>query len=71
MLHVEPANGTDLSAKAILARHSERRLTAEELVVVLDGRPSLRTPDGWRELHEGEVVPFLRSDSRYRAGTFS
>ncbi len=31
-------------------------LTEEELVVVLEGRPSLRTPEGWRELAEGEVV---------------
>jgi uncharacterized cupin superfamily protein len=30
----------------------------EELVVVLDGTPSLRTPEGWRELEEGEVVAF-------------
>ena len=30
----------------------------EELLVVLDGTPSLRTPDGWRELDEGEVVSF-------------
>jgi uncharacterized cupin superfamily protein len=30
----------------------------EELVVVLAGRPSLRTPEGWRELEEGEVVSF-------------
>jgi uncharacterized cupin superfamily protein len=30
----------------------------EELLVVLDGAPSLRTPDGWRELGEGEVVSF-------------
>ncbi len=37
-------------------------LAEEELVVVLDGRPSLRTPDGWRELAEGEVVPFLRGE---------
>jgi len=37
-------------------------LAEEELVVVLDGRPSLRTPDGWRELQEGEVVPFLRGE---------
>lgn len=33
-------------------------LAEEELVVVLSGRPSLRTPDGWRELEEGEVVAF-------------
>ena len=30
----------------------------EELVVVLEGEPSLRTPDGWRELEQGEVVAF-------------
>lgn len=33
-------------------------LAEEELVVVLAGRPSLRTPDGWRELEQGEVVSF-------------
>jgi uncharacterized cupin superfamily protein len=30
----------------------------EELLVVLDGTPSLRTPNGWRELEKGEVVAF-------------
>jgi uncharacterized cupin superfamily protein len=30
----------------------------EEIVVVLAGRPSLRTPDGWREMEEGEVICF-------------
>jgi uncharacterized cupin superfamily protein len=33
-------------------------LTEEEIVVVLAGRPSLRTPGGWRELEPGEVVVF-------------
>jgi uncharacterized cupin superfamily protein len=37
-------------------------LTEEELVLVLDGRPSLRTPQGWRELSEGEVVAFPRGE---------
>lgn len=37
-------------------------LTEEELIVVLDGRPSLRMPDGWRELRPGEVVAFLRGE---------
>jgi uncharacterized cupin superfamily protein len=37
-------------------------LTEEEIVVVLDGSPSLRTPDGWRELEQGEVVTFLRGE---------
>ncbi len=30
----------------------------EELVIVLSGRPSLRTPEGIRELEEGEVLHF-------------
>jgi uncharacterized cupin superfamily protein len=30
----------------------------EELLIVLDGRPSLRTPAGWRELARGAVVAF-------------
>ncbi len=34
----------------------------EELIVVLAGHPSLRTPNGWRELAEGEVVAFLRGE---------
>jgi uncharacterized cupin superfamily protein len=32
----------------------------EEMVVVLSGRPSIRTPEGWRELDPGEVVSFPR-----------
>jgi uncharacterized cupin superfamily protein len=30
----------------------------EELLFVLSGRPSLRTPDGWRDLVPGETVVF-------------
>lgn len=30
----------------------------EELLVVLRGRPHLRTPEGWHQLAEGEVVAF-------------
>jgi uncharacterized cupin superfamily protein len=30
----------------------------EELAIVVAGRPSVRTPKGWRELAEGEVVAF-------------
>jgi uncharacterized cupin superfamily protein len=37
-------------------------LGEEELVVVLSGRPSLRTPVGWRELEPGEVVAFARGE---------
>jgi uncharacterized cupin superfamily protein len=31
----------------------------EEMLVVLAGNPSLRTPEGWRELDEGELISFL------------
>jgi uncharacterized cupin superfamily protein len=34
----------------------------EELLIVLEGRPSLRTPGGWRELEEGEVLPCLTGE---------
>lgn len=37
-------------------------LGEEELVVVLAGAPSLRTPEGWRELEEGELVSFPRGE---------
>jgi uncharacterized cupin superfamily protein len=37
-------------------------LGEEELVVVLDGAPSLRTQEGWRDLEEGEVVAFPRGE---------
>jgi uncharacterized cupin superfamily protein len=30
----------------------------EELLIVLSGRPALRTPEGWRDLEAGEVVAF-------------
>jgi len=33
------------------------------MLIVLSGRPSLRTPDGWRELAEGEVVAFPRGEA--------
>jgi uncharacterized cupin superfamily protein len=37
-------------------------LGEEELVVVLEGSPHLRTPEGWRELAQGEVVAFPRGE---------
>ena len=37
-------------------------LTEEELVLVTVGSPSLRTPEGWRELQEGDVVAFPRGE---------
>ncbi len=33
-------------------------LAEEEALIVLDGAPELRAPDGWRELERGEVVSF-------------
>ncbi len=33
-------------------------LAEEEIVVVLTGSPAMRTPEGWRDLEEGEVVAF-------------
>jgi uncharacterized cupin superfamily protein len=30
----------------------------EEILIVLSGRPHLRTPEGWRQLDDGEVVAF-------------
>jgi uncharacterized cupin superfamily protein len=37
-------------------------MTEEELLVILEGKASLRTPEGWRELEEGEVVAFPRGE---------
>ncbi|MFL5892672.1 MAG: cupin domain-containing protein [Solirubrobacterales bacterium] len=34
----------------------------EELLIVLDGTPSLRTTEGWRQLETGEVVGFRVGD---------
>ena len=34
----------------------------EELLIVVEGRPSLRTPAGWRDLEAGEVVGFPRGE---------
>jgi uncharacterized cupin superfamily protein len=33
-------------------------LTEDEIVILLEGTLSLRTPEGWRELEQGEVVGF-------------
>ena len=35
----------------------------EELLIAMRGRPHLRTPDGWRQLDEGEVVAFPADES--------
>jgi uncharacterized cupin superfamily protein len=37
-------------------------LAEEEMVIVLAGTPALRTPDGWRDLEEGEVIRFARGE---------
>ena len=36
----------------------------EELLIVLDGSPSLRTPDGWRRLVKGEMVALPAGEGR-------
>src|SRR5437764_13475484 len=33
-------------------------IVEEELIIVLEGTPQLRTPEGWRRLETGEVVAF-------------
>ena len=38
-------------------------LAEEELLVVLEGSPSLRTGEGWRRLDRGEVVAFPRGEA--------
>jgi len=35
-------------------------LVEEELVLILVGCPRLRTPDGWRDLQEGDICSFPR-----------
>lgn len=37
-------------------------LTEEEALIVLDGRPSLRTPEGTSQLDRGDVVVFPRGE---------
>jgi uncharacterized cupin superfamily protein len=39
----------------------------EELLLVLDGRPTVRTPDGVRELERGDVVFFPRGQAGLHA----
>jgi uncharacterized cupin superfamily protein len=38
-------------------------LVEEEMIVVLEGQPTLRTPGGWRELAQGEVCSFVRGEA--------
>lgn len=33
-------------------------MAEEELIIVLSGKPSLRTTEGWRDLDSGEVIAF-------------
>jgi uncharacterized cupin superfamily protein len=37
-------------------------LSEEEIVIVLEGRPSMRMPGGWRELSPGDVIAFPRGE---------
>ena len=32
----------------------------EEMIIVLSGEPSIRTPEGWRQLDAGALIPFPR-----------
>jgi uncharacterized cupin superfamily protein len=44
----------------------------EELLMVVAGTPSLRTPEGWRELEEGEVVSFpVGKEGAHQVSNFS
>jgi uncharacterized cupin superfamily protein len=35
----------------------------EEMLIVLSGEPSVRTPEGWRELAAGDVVAFVAGEA--------
>jgi uncharacterized cupin superfamily protein len=48
------------AGKAAYPYHAH--LGEEELIIVLSGRPSLRTPEGWRELAPGEAIAFPRGE---------
>ena len=37
-------------------------MAEEELLVILAGRPSIRTPEGWRDHEPGDVVSFLNGE---------
>ncbi|MGH2953502.1 MAG: cupin domain-containing protein [Solirubrobacterales bacterium] len=44
------------AGEAICPYHAH--LANEEMLIVISGTPSLRTPEGWRELQPGDVVSF-------------
>ena len=47
-------------------------LANEEMLIVIGGRPSLRTPAGWRELAPGEVASFpIGLDGAHQVANFS
>jgi len=47
-------------------------LANEELVIVIAGRPSLRTPEGWRELAPGDVASFpVGAEGAHQVANFS
>jgi uncharacterized cupin superfamily protein len=49
-----------------LATAFHYHVATEEVVIVLRGRPSLRSGEGWRELREGDLVAFPRGQSGHR-----
>ena len=55
--------------QAICPYHAH--LANEEMLIVLSGTPSLRTPDGWRELVRGEVASFpVGPDGTHQVANF-
>ena len=47
-------------------------LANEEMLIVVAGTPSLRTPDGWRTLDPGDVVSFpVGSEGAHQVANFS
>ncbi|MDQ3571372.1 MAG: cupin domain-containing protein [Actinomycetota bacterium] len=56
--------------QAICPYHAH--LANEEMLIVLAGSPSLRTPAGWRRLEPGEVVSFpTGADGAHQVANFS
>src|SRR5438105_8576663 len=63
----EPAGAEHLGASVYELQPGEEmvfhsHVQREELLIVLEGRLSLRSADGWEELPPGEVVAFPRGE---------
>ncbi len=55
----EPADANDVPG-FVNRRARVGRQAGTQAIIVLSGRPSIRTPEGWRELEPGELAPFPR-----------